>query len=96
LEFLAARTCHPSVLSEALEHRDLLRLNERRGSFDKTPRSVQFQQQRFQRREQIALEDKYFISRKLYPNVDCYSGIICQAMGLPVAMFPVMFVIRAW
>jgi citrate synthase len=43
--------------------------------------------------ERIALEDDYFISRKLYPNVDFYSGIIYQAMGLPVAMFPVMFAI---
>jgi citrate synthase len=43
--------------------------------------------------EHIALEDEYFISRKLYPNVDFYSGIIYQAMGLPVAMFPVMFAI---
>ena len=43
--------------------------------------------------ERIALEDEYFISRKLYPNVDFYSGIIYQAMGLPDAMFPVMFAI---
>ena len=43
--------------------------------------------------ERIALEDEYFISRKLYPNVDFYSGIIYQAMGLPVAMFPVLFAI---
>ena len=43
--------------------------------------------------EQIALQDDYFISRKLYPNVDFYSGIIYQAMKLPVAMFPVMFAI---
>jgi len=43
--------------------------------------------------ERIALGDEYFISRKLYPNVDFYSGIIYQAMGLPVAMFPVMFAI---
>lgn len=43
--------------------------------------------------ERIALEDEYFISRKLYPNVDFYSGIIYQAMQLPVAMFPVMFAI---
>jgi citrate synthase len=43
--------------------------------------------------ERIALEDEYFISRKLYPNVDFYSGIIYQAMGLPVTMFPVMFAI---
>src|SRR5213079_552641 len=43
--------------------------------------------------KRIALEDEYFISRKLYPNVDFYSGIIYQAMGLPVAMFPVMFAI---
>jgi len=43
--------------------------------------------------ERIALEDEYFISRKLYPNVDFYSGIIYQAMGFPVAMFPVLFAI---
>lgn len=43
--------------------------------------------------ERIALEDDYFVSRKLYPNVDFYSGIIYQAMGLPVTMFPVMFAI---
>jgi citrate synthase len=43
--------------------------------------------------EKIALEDEYFISRKLYPNVDFYSGIIYQALGLPVTMFPVMFAI---
>jgi citrate synthase len=43
--------------------------------------------------ERIALEDDYFISRKLYPNVDFYSGIICQAIGFPVGMFPVLFAI---
>jgi citrate synthase len=43
--------------------------------------------------ERIALEDEYFISRKLYPNVDFYSGLIYEAMGLPTAMFPVMFAI---
>ncbi|HYY58205.1 MAG TPA: citrate synthase [Pyrinomonadaceae bacterium] len=43
--------------------------------------------------ERIALEDEYFIKRKLYPNVDFYSGIIYRAMGLPVDMFPVMFAI---
>jgi citrate synthase len=43
--------------------------------------------------EQIALQDEYFIERKLYPNVDFYSGLIYQAMRLPVAMFPVMFAI---
>ena len=43
--------------------------------------------------ERIALEDDYFVTRKLYPNVDFYSGIIYQAMGLPVKMFPVMFAI---
>ncbi|TVR24922.1 MAG: citrate synthase [Nitriliruptor sp.] len=41
--------------------------------------------------EKIALEDEYFIERKLYPNVDFYSGIIYQAMGFPTAMFPVLF-----
>ncbi len=43
--------------------------------------------------EKIALNDEYFIKRKLYPNVDFYSGLIYQAMGLPVTMFPVMFAI---
>ena len=41
--------------------------------------------------EQAALEDDYFVSRKLYPNVDFYSGIIYQAMGFPVEIFPVLF-----
>ncbi|HJR59525.1 MAG TPA: citrate synthase [Vicinamibacterales bacterium] len=43
--------------------------------------------------ERIALEDDYFVSRKLYPNVDFYSGLIYQAMGFPTAMFPVLFAI---
>jgi citrate synthase len=43
--------------------------------------------------ERIALEDEYFIDRKLYPNVDFYSGLIYEALGMPVAMFPVMFAI---
>jgi citrate synthase len=43
--------------------------------------------------ERIALEDEYFVSRKLYPNVDFYSGLIYQALGLPTAMFPVLFAI---
>ena len=43
--------------------------------------------------ERIALEDEYFVSRNLYPNVDFYSGIIYQAIGLPVDMYPVMFAI---
>ncbi|MFQ5410028.1 MAG: citrate synthase [Anaerolineales bacterium] len=43
--------------------------------------------------ERIALEDDYFVERKLYPNVDFYSGIIYQSFGLPVAVFPVMFAI---
>jgi citrate synthase len=43
--------------------------------------------------ERIALEDEYFISRRLYPNVDFYSGLIYQAMGFPVTMFPVLFAI---
>jgi len=43
--------------------------------------------------ERIALEDDYFVSRKLYPNVDFYSGLIYEALGLPVSMFPVMFAI---
>jgi citrate synthase len=43
--------------------------------------------------ERIALQDDYFITRKLYPNVDFYSGLIYQAMGFPVEMFPVLFAI---
>ncbi len=43
--------------------------------------------------EHIALEDEYFIEHKLYPNVDFYSGIIYQALGFPVGMFPVLFAI---
>ena len=43
--------------------------------------------------EKIALEDDYFISRKLYPNVDFYSGLIYEALGMPVEMFPVLFAI---
>jgi citrate synthase len=43
--------------------------------------------------ERIALQDEYFISRKLYPNVDFYSGIIYQALGFPVSFFPVLFAI---
>src|ERR1700723_617292 len=43
--------------------------------------------------ERIALEDDYFISRKLYPNVDFYTGLIYQSMGFPVTMFPVLFAI---
>src|SRR5204863_2924963 len=46
-----------------------------------------------QERERIALEDEYFVSRKLYPNVDFYSGLIYQAIGFPVEMFPVLFAI---
>ena len=41
--------------------------------------------------EEAALNDPYFIERKLYPNVDFYSGIILRAMGIPVNMFTVMF-----
>jgi len=43
--------------------------------------------------ERIALEDDYFVSRRLYPNVDFYSGLIYQAMGFPTEMFPVLFAI---
>ena len=43
--------------------------------------------------EKIALEDEYFISRKLYPNVDFYSGLIYEALGMQVEMFPVLFAI---
>jgi citrate synthase len=43
--------------------------------------------------EKIALEDEYFVSRKLYPNVDFYSGFIYRALGIPVDMFPVLFAV---
>jgi citrate synthase len=43
--------------------------------------------------EKIALEDEYFVKRKLYPNVDFYSGLIYEALGMPVDMFPVLFAI---
>ncbi len=43
--------------------------------------------------ERIALEDSYFVERKLYPNVDFYSGLIYESMGLPVDLFPVLFAI---
>ncbi|MEL7208768.1 MAG: citrate/2-methylcitrate synthase, partial [Actinomycetota bacterium] len=43
--------------------------------------------------EEVALSDSYFIDRKLYPNVDFYSGLIYQAMGFPLEMFPVLFAI---
>jgi citrate synthase len=43
--------------------------------------------------ERIALEDDYFVSRKLYPNVDFYTGVTYQAMGFPMEMFPVLFAI---
>ena len=43
--------------------------------------------------ERIALEDEYFVSRKLFPNVDFYSGIILKAMGFPISMFTVLFAV---
>ena len=43
--------------------------------------------------EEVALQDDYFISRHLYPNVDFYSGLIYQAMGFPMEMFTVLFAI---
>ena len=43
--------------------------------------------------ERIALQDDFFVSRQLYPNVDFYSGLIYQAMGFPVEMFPVLFAV---
>jgi citrate synthase len=46
-----------------------------------------------QRLEEIALSDEYFIERKLYPNVDFYSGIIYRALGIPNNMFTVMFAV---
>ena len=43
--------------------------------------------------QDVALEDEYFIERKLYPNVDFYSGVIYRALGIPVQMFTVLFAI---
>jgi citrate synthase len=43
--------------------------------------------------EQIALKDPYFIERKLYPNVDFYSGIVLRALGIPINMFTVIFAV---
>ena len=43
--------------------------------------------------EDIALKDQYFIDKKLYPNVDFYSGIILKAMGFPTSMFTVLFAV---
>jgi citrate synthase len=43
--------------------------------------------------EKIALEDEYFVSRKLYPNVDFYSGIVYKAIGIPVSMFTALFAV---
>ncbi|MCU0893846.1 MAG: citrate (Si)-synthase, partial [Rhodospirillales bacterium] len=43
--------------------------------------------------ERIALEDDYFVQKKLYPNVDFYSGIIFRAMGIPTSMFTVLFAV---
>jgi citrate synthase len=43
--------------------------------------------------ERIALQDDYFVTRRLYPNVDFYSGMIYEALGFPVEMFPVLFAI---
>ena len=43
--------------------------------------------------EELALNDPYFVEKKLYPNVDFYSGIILKAIGIPPSMFPVMFAI---
>jgi citrate synthase len=45
------------------------------------------------RLEEVALRDEYFIERKLYPNVDFYSGLIYRALGFPVEMFPALFAI---
>jgi citrate synthase len=43
--------------------------------------------------ERIALEDEYFVERKLYPNVDFYSGLILEAIGFPTTMFTVLFAV---
>merc|ERR1712137_1291108 len=46
-----------------------------------------------QQLEEVALKDEYFIERKLYPNVDFYSGVIYRALGIPIQMFTVLFAI---
>jgi len=43
--------------------------------------------------EKVALQDEYFISRKLFPNVDFYTGVVMHAMGLPLSMFTVVFAV---
>lgn len=43
--------------------------------------------------ERIALSDEYFVSRKLFPNVDFYTGVIYKAIGFPTDMFPILFTI---
>ena len=43
--------------------------------------------------ERLALEDDYFVEKKLYPNVDFYSGIIFKAMGIPTSLFTVLFAV---
>ena len=44
--------------------------------------------------EKIALQDEYFVQRKLYPNVDFYSGIVLQAIGIPTSMFTIEITIH--
>ncbi len=65
-------------------------------SFDKLLGKLQIRDPIFdiaQELEEVALSDPYFIERKLYPNVDFYSGVIYRAMGIPVQMFTVLFAI---
>ncbi|CAG8688099.1 22244_t:CDS:10 [Gigaspora margarita] len=76
----------------------VLRMLEEIGSLDKVPVFLQEVKERKRKLfdvamglEKIALEDEYFIKRKLYPNVDFYSGLIYKAMGFPTDMFPVLF-----
>ncbi|HEY4271575.1 MAG TPA: citrate/2-methylcitrate synthase [Candidatus Udaeobacter sp.] len=94
--FLAAHSCHPSALSAALtttSGTSRPSSAEWTGRVQDSKKCLILAAKVFNRGEHIAPADEYFISRKLYPNADFHSGIIYQAMGLPVAMFPVMFAI---
>ncbi|CAG8581331.1 8112_t:CDS:2, partial [Scutellospora calospora] len=80
----------------------VLRMLEEIGSTDKIPTFLQEVKERKRKLfgfdvaielEKAALEDEYFVKRKLYPNVDFYSGLIYKAMGFPTDMFPVLFAI---
>ena len=70
----------------------ILKEHRRPGARRARPRATSCSTSRSQL-EEVALTDEYFIERKLYPNVDFYSGLIYRAMGFPTDMFPVLFAI---